>query len=246
MPRVRSQVRAMKPDLRLDWCSHEAAKYAVMNWHYSRKMPAGKLVKIGVWESGQFIGCVIFGRGANNNIGTAYKVSQTQVCELVRVALTVHISPVSRVVATAVRMLRKHSPGLRVIVSYADPAQDHHGGIYQAMNWLYVGSSRPQRELRVAGEFMHKRVASSRWGTASPEQIRKMTGLDVEYGPVEWKHTYLYPLDDAMRDQIAPLAKPYPKRQNSRAEGVASDTPGDHPGEGGAVPTSALQREAAD
>ncbi len=27
------------------------------------------------------------------------------------------------------------------------------------------------------------------------------------------KHRYLFPLDDAMKAQVAPLAKPYPKRE---------------------------------
>jgi hypothetical protein len=85
---------------------------------------------------------------------------------------------------------------------------------------------------------MHKRAASSKWGTASPERIRKMTGRDVEYGPVEWKHTYLMPLDDAMRQQIAPLAKPYPKRPC--ATSIGSDAPATHAGDGGAIPTVAL------
>ena len=42
-------------DLKVDWCSYEAAKYAVMHWHYSKTMPAGKTVKLGVWENGRFI-----------------------------------------------------------------------------------------------------------------------------------------------------------------------------------------------
>ena len=52
-------------NLRLDWCSYKAAKHAVMNWHYSKTMPIGKLVKIGVWEDDKFIGVVIFGLGAS-------------------------------------------------------------------------------------------------------------------------------------------------------------------------------------
>jgi hypothetical protein len=57
----------------------------------------------------------------------------------------------------------------------------------------------------------------------------------------EWigveKYRYLMPLDDAMRKQIEPLRKPYPKRAGS----IGSDAPGLQPGEGGANPTSALQ-----
>jgi hypothetical protein len=39
-----------KVDLKVDFCSYEAAKYAVEHWHYSKTMPAGKTVKIGAWE----------------------------------------------------------------------------------------------------------------------------------------------------------------------------------------------------
>ena len=52
-----------KVDLRVDWCSYEAAKYAVEHWHYSRSMPVGKLLTVGVWENGEFVGAVIYAWG---------------------------------------------------------------------------------------------------------------------------------------------------------------------------------------
>src|SRR4051794_10736224 len=55
--------------LRLDFCSFEAAKYAVDRWYYRSEMPRGKTVKIGVWENGEFIGVVIFGMGASSELG---------------------------------------------------------------------------------------------------------------------------------------------------------------------------------
>jgi hypothetical protein len=72
--------------LALDWCSFDAAKYAVEHWHYSHAMPAGKLAKVGVWEDGSFIGAVVFGRGANSHLGSPYGLSGLQCSELVRVA----------------------------------------------------------------------------------------------------------------------------------------------------------------
>ncbi len=51
------------------------------------------------------------------------------------------------------------------------------------------------------------------------------------------KYRYLMPLDDEMRAKIAPLAKPYPKRAGSKGNVV----PGFQSGEGGAIPTPALQ-----
>jgi hypothetical protein len=216
----------MKPDLKIDWATHEAAKYAVENWHYSESMPAGKLVKVGAWENGKFIGVVLFGRGANNNIGKPYNLDQTAACELVRIALAKHTTPVSKIAAIAIRFLKANSPGLRLIISYADPLQGHHGGIYQAGNWIYCGTSQAQQEVMHNGKIMHKRTANSLFGTIK----------GMQKSPIMWKHKYLMPLDNEMRKQIIPLSKAYPKRASSET----SDTSAFHAEKGGATPTDAL------
>jgi hypothetical protein len=207
-----------KVDLRIDWATHEAAKYACENWHYSRCMPAGKLVKVGAWENGKFIGVVLFGRGANNHMANAYGLKQDKACELVRIALADHLNQVSRISAQAIRFLNRQSVGLRLIVSYADPKHGHHGGIYQAGNWIYSGRSQAQKELIINGVFTHKRSAHAKYGTASPEKITAISGVKVEWTDIEWKHVYLMPLDDEMRAKVLPLAKPYPKRPKQAME----------------------------
>lgn len=220
----------MSSSLKLDWCSHEAAKYAVEHWHYSGAMPAGKTVKVGVWEDGRFIGAVIFCWGANLNIGHPYGLQQTQVCELVRVALSVHLTPVSKVVSVALRMLHRQSPGVRLIISYADPDEGHHGGIYQAMNWLYVGTTPIDHRVWDGVRWLHRRTMHARYGHSptAGQQVKEV-----------FKHKYLMPLDAEMRAKILPLAKPYPKR--TCVGSVASDTGADQALEGGATPTPTLQ-----
>ena len=221
-----------KPVLKIDWATHEAAKYAVTHWHYSKSLPVGKSVKVGAWEDGKFIGVVIFAYGANNNIGTPYRLQQVECCELVRVALDKHNSAVSKIVAIAVRFLQKASPGLRLVVSYADTAQGHHGGIYQAGNWAFVGTSKGATQYVLNGRVVHSMQIQTqiRAGKmASREGLEKVQAGD--------KHKYLMPLDDAMREQIAPLAKPYPKRTTRTKE---QDT-GYHPVLGGVTPTRVLQ-----
>lgn len=91
----------MSVDLRLDWCSHAAAKYAVEHWHYSRSLPGADMVKVGVWENDRFVGCVVFSRGATPNISKPFGLGKLQVCELTRVALDCHETPVSRIIAVA-------------------------------------------------------------------------------------------------------------------------------------------------
>ncbi len=233
----------LKPTLRLDWCSHEAAKYAVEHWHYSGSLPAGKNVRIGVWEDETFIGCVIFARGSNKHIGMPYGLNQDMCVELVRVAFQRHRAPVSRILSIACRMASRQSPGLRLIVSFADTGQGHVGTIYQAAGWTFVGvgsddvRSRPYRARD--GSIQHWRTVAARlhW-YGLPSTIEGAVAMGYVPLSKKPKYRYIYPLDAAMRAQIAPLAKPYPKRLC--AGSIDGDAPASHVGEGGSVPTSAL------
>lgn len=217
-----------RPELRLDWCSHEAARYACEKWHYSKSLPAFKLVKIGCWESGIFKGALIFSLGVCPVAGNQFGISRWEVAELTRVALRQHETPVSRICSIAIKMIKRQSPGLRLLVSYADSGQGHHGGIYQAGGWVYVGVPGQEREYFVRGKWVHQRQASSLLGSRAGVKSR-LASL---------KHKYLMPLDAEMRARILPLAKPYPKRATS----IDADATANHAGEGGSIPTVALSK----
>lgn len=229
-----------RPDLRLAWCDDKAARYAVEHWHYSRTMPVGKRVRIGVWEDHAFIGAVIFGLGGGGaGDGRAYGLARNfEAAELERIALCRHRTPVSRIVRIATAMLKRQSPGLRLLVSYADPGYSHHGGIYQAAGWLYVGMTADDWiAVDEMGRRYHSRIARGhvQFGCRKVLDISTMTRIIIP-----GKHKYLLPLDAEIRQRILPLAKPYPKRVGSET----SDTPAIHAGEGGAAPTPTLQLQA--
>lgn len=221
-----------RPELRLDWCSQQAAEWAVMRWHYSKRMPKGKLARIGVWENGAFIGAVLYGNGANTHLLKQYGLRSTQGAELVRVALKRHDVQVSRVVAISIRMIRKAFPSLRLVVSFADPEQGHAGGIYQAGNWIYTGRTNEADEYIYRGKRWHGRAfRSSHKGMEHHPEVTIVKGAS--------KHRYLMPLDDDMRSRVACLAKPYPKRAGSADGG----TPGIQPGRDGSTPIPALDTQ---
>lgn len=223
----------------IDWCDRKAAEYAVLHWHYSKAMPVGKLSHVGIWENEQFIGTIVFGRGASDAIGKPYGLQQTQVCELVRVAMRPHATPVSQCLARALKMLVKLAPELRLVVSYADTNQGHAGIIYQASNWVYSGfiKSSPMFQDK-AGRVWHSRQVSKNGAKVQYGTLRSTVKTsDCVQIPMPPKHKYLYPLDAAMRQQIEPLRKPYPKR----ADIINGDLPDVQSGEGGSIPTSALE-----
>lgn len=221
-------------NLRLDWCGHDAAKYACEKWHYSGCLPAGKLVKIGVWEDKKYIGVVIFSYGANKNAGEPYGLNQTEVCELTRVALTKHRTEVSKIISIALKLLQKQSPGIKLVVSYADSEQGHTGSIYQAGNWVFCGVSTTQINI-VKGERLHPRTIRCRYGTNSMDWIQKHIDPKARRQPGKKKFRYLYPLTPEMKRNIEILRQPYPKKKSVNS--VSDNTSSFHEEEGGSNPT---------
>jgi hypothetical protein len=201
---------------RLEFCTREAASFATTAWHYSRSMPAGRLVCIGAWEADQFTGCVLFSRGAASNIGTPFGLTQRQIAELTRIALRRdHRTPTSRILAVAVRLLRKQSPGLRLLVSYADPRHGHDGrGVYAAAGWSYLGQTQRERLIVLHGKVTHARTVSSRYGTRSLAWLRANVDSSAEHVIEVPKHKWVLPLDDAMRRQLEPHVRPHPVRES--------------------------------
>jgi len=226
-----------KPELKIDWASYEAAKYACENWHYSGVIPVGKLVKVGAWEDSKFIGVVLFGRGANNNMLKPYGLKADQGCELVRIALKSHKTPVSKIMAIAIKFLKKSNPNLLLVVSYADADQDHHGGIYQATNWVYTGlkNAGSMGAFIINGKKTHPKSVHSKGVKQNLESVRKYLDPNAEIFYTKGKHCYLMPLDDNIKNKVLSLSKPYPKRVKEQESENPSDL-------GGATPTNTLQQ----
>jgi hypothetical protein len=192
-------------ELRLDWCSHEAARYAVERWYHRPEMPKSKLAKIGVWERGRFVGALIFGTGACQNLVRPYGLSSVEGCELVRIALGPHEGQVSRMLRVACLMIHREFPGLRMAVTFADPQAGHHGGIYQGAGWIYAGMTAASVEYLYQGRRWQGRAFRMSFGPGRHKEL----GAESVLGTA--KHRYLFPFDPDMCERLRPFAKPFPK-----------------------------------
>lgn len=200
--------------LRLDYTSHDAVSFACRRWHYSRTVPTPPYVRIGVWEDQVFKGVVLYSRGNASHGARAMGLEHTEMAELTRVAMTTHAATVSRIIRISLKLLRERSPGLRLLVSFADPQHNHHGGIYQAGGWLYVGMTAPSTQyLAPDGKQWHSRMISEKgYNTQYGATRRVWKPSECQLIDMPGKHKYLMPLDAAMREQITPMIKPYPKK----------------------------------
>ena len=189
--------------LHIDWLNFHGALYACRNWHYTGSMPSGKTIKVGIWEHGKFIGCVVYSRGANPSIGKPFQLAQTQVCELTRIALRQHQIPVSKLISVSLRFLQKLSPGLKLIISYADEEQGHVGTVYQASNWLYLGKVDSYK-VRFGNEMLHPRTMNERARRAKLTLPKFVKATRLKYQAIRGltRHKYVWPLDDETTKQI--------------------------------------------
>ncbi len=146
--------------------------------------------------------------------------------------------PTSRCLAISLKLLRKQSPGLQLVVSYADTKEGHLGVIYQATNWIFLGGST-QPYLKVRGKIEHPRSLYDRYGRGGQQIAWLRTHVDPHAERVEMppKLKYVYAFSKPLRRELLVLAKPYPKCVGS-SDGAA---PRLQRGEGGSNPTPALQ-----
>lgn len=149
--------------MRLTIATHNAIKYACLHFHYAKAIPVNTLGYNVYNKKNEWCGVILYGIGANNNIGKEYNLLQGSVLELVRVALNGKQECTSQAVAMSLKQLHKDCPLVKLVVSYADCDQSHLGTIYQATNWVYVGTSKQNQtdsSWIVNGKRYHGRIIS--------------------------------------------------------------------------------------
>lgn len=213
---------------------------ATKDWHYTGTVASANVRGFSVFEDGEFIGVITFGSGASPSIGAPFGVSQRSTCELTRIALKPgHRTPVSRIIRVAAMLLKRREKRLRVCVSYADSGQGHHGGVYQAAGWVYLGKCA-SHAYEVRQHRMHPRTCASRFGSQSVTWLRRNVDPHARRVQLPPKHKYVWFWDDRLRKRVEHLIQPYPRRQDSRAASISVDAPDGQSGEGGSTPTAAL------
>lgn len=149
--------------MRLTTANRKAIEYACKKFHYAKAVPVNTLGYNIYNQKDEWCGVVLYGTGANNNIANSFGLLQGQVLELVRVALNGKQECTSQAVALSLKQLRKDCPLCRLVVSYADCDQNHLGTIYQATNWIFVGTSMQNSadsSWVVNGKRYHGRIIS--------------------------------------------------------------------------------------
>ena len=116
--------------------------------HYAKGVSLSA-TSFGCYEGGVLTGCVSFGTPCSENVrasvlGEEHKEGVKELQRLARSSACA-VYP-STLVSTAIRMYIEHRSerghsALQALISFADEHEGNHGGVYQAMSWLYCGTS---------------------------------------------------------------------------------------------------------
>lgn len=200
----------------------EVAKAQAQDWfgrlHYTRSAAGHRFFSF----AGQAM--LAIGRGGNRfGVGDKFGLLDFPGgFEITRVACAVDAprNTASRAISALCAQLGRE--GVDWLFSYADTAQGHHGGIYQAVGAVYVGTDAKQWvNFALDGERVAKRKVSGMFGHTRWPEVRELAaarGLRLER--VEWAPKLTYILittaDRRRRKQIEkvlePRALPYVKR----------------------------------
>ena len=129
--------------------SPSAAKEVILKYHYSGKMPGGKMICFGYFVDGKLYAVSVYGQGVNRNSAkflqrkTKLSVDKSNFLELMRLARVepkIESAPLTKFLALCHKHLLKR--GYKYILSYSDPEFNPAGGIYAATNFILLGMSQ--------------------------------------------------------------------------------------------------------
>lgn len=175
-------------------------------------------------DFGRPVAVICLGRGGNRfGVGDKFGLREWRGdLEITRVVCDPKASrnTASAAIAAVCRVLA--AEGVDWLFSYSDTAQNHHGGIYQAVNAVYVGTDARQWVcFALNGKRVSKRLVSGRYGhTRWPEVQALAAARGDVLEKVSWapKLTYILPISrnrrvqKAIRRALTSRALPYPKR----------------------------------
>lgn len=195
----------------------ETVKEWFLKKHYAKAVPSISFC-FGLYEGSYLKAVCSWGNGAVNLAGSIVeKHKDLKHFELNRlVADNLERNALSFFVAECMRMMPKPT----ILVSYADGNQNHHGYIYQATNWHYVGMTAPEKKYynTRTGKRLHSHTVVDIYGSRSAENLPEYIKIvDEEKG----KYRYVFFNGnkrfkaDCIKNSRYEIQQ-YPKGQNKR------------------------------
>lgn len=118
----------------------------ILHKHYAQRLPSISYA-YGLFIDDKLEGILTIGKPASNSLceGVCGKEYKEYVYELNRLCVNEGL-PKNTLSMFVSRVLKMLSNQKIIIISYADEGMNHHGYIYQATNWIYLGKTKERTD----------------------------------------------------------------------------------------------------
>jgi hypothetical protein len=227
----------------------KTARNLIKKIHYSGKVTQNSQFHIGVYWEGVLEGAMQFGPSLDKKkiIGLVKDTKWNGFLELNRMAFSEKLprNSESRALAVAMRLIKKHKPGVEWVISFADGTQCGDGTIYRASGFILAGLKVNKTMLRLPdGTIVSDKTlndnANRKSGWWKKNGAKPLAGYMMRY---------IYPLNKTVLDRLTVPILPFSDIKKAgagmylgqkRATSKDSVVPTVQVGEGGANPTVAL------
>ena len=190
------------------------AKELIQRNHYLHSLPGGTMLCFGIFLDESLLGAMTLGAGPYQAYHLVEGATRKDCLVLTRLWLSDELpwNSESRVIGIVARLVRRHTD-VKFIISYADPAAGHVGGIYQSVGWLYIGFSYAMSLYDLGdGIARHSRSVAHDFGSHSIEYLRNH-GIMVKLVEQSAKYRYIKFLDESWRYRLTVPILSYPKKE---------------------------------
>lgn len=203
--------------------SFQDAKRIIVWGHYTGSLTKGRH-SFGLFRGGRMVGAAVYGQPSGRGVAASMWEGGDEKNTLELLRLFVMDGTGKNAETWFMARCHKLLPReVRLIVAYSAPAAGHHGGCYQASNWLFLGQSMSGQNYyyrNAAGDYVNKRIPwqyGPRNGLPYNEvESAELLGLTRVDEPR--KLVYVLPRDKRVVKLLKRPVLPYPKPDIMPAE----------------------------
>jgi hypothetical protein len=192
------------------------AREVVRRVHYSGKVVNNSTLHLGVFYAGRLEGAMQFGSPLDRRkvLPMVSGTEWNQMLELNRMAFTDALprNSESRAMAVAFRLLRRHRPDIKWILSFSDATQCGDGTIYRAAGFVLTGVKVNTQTWKMPdGSVVSRTSMTKAQNTVITSGAASMRGVEARGGrPLPgYQLRYIYFLDQSWRSRLTVPVIPF-------------------------------------
>jgi len=179
-------------------CERKEIESFIEQWHYSHSINGVKTKYcFKLLDGDRLIGALIYAAFGMASVWKKYADSEEKVVELRRLCC-IDDTPKNTETFFISRTIKwlKQNTDVDVIISYADEFHNHRGIIYQAANFVYLGTTSPSKMIEWNGRLWHDKTIRTYYkGKLKPYAQKLKDAIDngeAKYVDSAFKHIYRY------------------------------------------------------